>query len=453
MTAQNGFSKQADELRKQGKFNEACEMYARTFQEEPAKCDKWTAWGYAYCLRKSGAKKESLLLCREALQTWPDFQILRNLYAWNLFDDFSDDKSSDAKQPANDRELIAKAELVLDNSSPEDEKSPYVPTVFRVLKSLKSKVPYNANLILEWLDKLDYNKLDETCRSFDNGRGRSFNIASRKEEYLSIKTKALLRAGCFSECRDLSEKALNDLKSFNYDNDVWFKSRIAYCHHQEGNLETSLQLYQEILQKKPEWFIHKEVAAVFLDMNQPEKALKHCVSGCLGFGDATKKVGLFLLLAEILEKVGNSELAAQHVKLVYAIRKVNGWKVDAHLMSLQQKYGILETEDLAVNGLLKTLRREWEGLRFSENSKKYGRVKSILPTGNAGFIQQDNGGTFFFRVNDFKGSRSLLEAGLEVSFYLEDGFDRKKNKPTKVAVNICSERVYEQKESNVECAV
>lgn len=453
MTAQNGFSKQADDLRKQGKFNEACEMYARTFQEESENCDRWTAWGYAYCLRKSGAKKEAQLLCREALQTWPDFQILRNLYAWTLFDDFSDDKSSETKQPANDREFIAKAELVLENSSLKDEKSPYVPTVFRVLKSLKSKVPYNANLILEWLDKLDYDKLDETCRSFNNDKGRSFNIASRKEEYLSIKTKALLRIGDFLQCRELSEKALRELKSFNYSNDIWFKSRIAYCYHQEDNLEVSLQLYQEILQKKPEWFIHKEVAAVFLEINQLEKALKHCVSGCLSFGDAPKKVGLFLLLADILDKSGNSELAAQHVRLVYAIRKSNGWKIDAHLMSLQQKYGISDAEDLSVNSLLKILRREWETLRFSENSKKHGRVKSILPTGNAGFIQQDNGGTFFFRVNDFKGSRSLLEAGLEVSFYLEDGFDRKKNKATKVAVNICSERLLEQKESDVSCAV
>lgn len=177
------------------------------------------------------------------------------------------------------------------------------------------------------------------------------------------------------------------------------------------------------------------------------------VSGCLSFGDAPKKMGIFMLLADILEKTGNSELAAQYVRLIYAIRKSNGEKLDAHLMSLQQKYDISDADDLPVNDLLKSRHREWEALRFSEEGKKHGRIKSILPTGNAGFIQQDKGGTFFFRVNDFKGRRSLLEAGLEVSFYLEDGFDRKKNKATKVAVNICSERISEQKESDVACAV
>lgn len=439
------FLRQAQELRKSSEFAQACEYYAQAFQNEAEYCDKWAAWGFAYCLRKIGKYQQAILICQEGLPVWPDFQLLQNLYAWSLFDGLLASVKSDRTEEKKEQNLMAQAESILKNCCLEDEKSPYIATVFQILKYLKAKFPYNSGKILDWLGRLDYEKLSDTSRVFCDDKGRQIVQASHKEEYLSIKTKALVKAGFFSDCRELSEKALRELKKFSYNNDVWFKARIAYCHHQEGNLDAAIRLYQEVLCKKAEWFIYKELASVLVAKNQLPQALKYCVSGCLSFGDTTKKVGLFLLAADILEKMGDTHLAALHIKLVYMIRKSNDWRVDNDLLMRCQKYAVLEDKNVTEKGLLKTLRQKWEDLRFNESERKYGQIKSILPVGNAGFIRQDNGNSYFFRTSDFKGSRSKLEAGMAVSFYLVDSFDQKKNKPTQMATNIVCTALSEEK--------
>jgi hypothetical protein len=46
----------------------------------------------------------------------------------------------------------------------------------------------------------------------------------------------------FEEAIKISEEALENLSEFNYDNDIWFKRRIAVSNDELGNSELAIEL-------------------------------------------------------------------------------------------------------------------------------------------------------------------------------------------------------------------
>ncbi|MDR3292127.1 MAG: cold shock domain-containing protein [Methanobrevibacter sp.] len=126
-----------------------------------------------------------------------------------------------------------------------------------------------------------------------------------------------------------------------------------------------------------------------------------------------------------------------HAELVYQIRKNNKWNIDEEEIERLKNLNIDTEKTLRSNDLEKILRKFWEELKFKNKKLYSGTVVKILPNGKAGFIkEQINNNSFYFRINSFKGNRNSLKEGLNVSFYLERGFDRKKNEKTLNAVNI-----------------
>jgi hypothetical protein len=75
----------------------------------------------------------------------------------------------------------------------------------------------------------------------------------------------------------------------------------------------------------------------------------------------------------------------------------------------------------------------WNELKYGNKIRYLGEIKSLLPNGKAGFIESKNSKSYYFKTNQFEGKP---QPGLRVSFYLEEGFDVKKNKKTMNAVHI-----------------
>jgi len=86
--------------------------------------------------------------------------------------------------------------------------------------------------------------------------------------------------------------------------------------------------------------------------------------------------------------------------------------------------------------LMRDLKKIWENLKFGDQEVLRGIIKTIISEGKAGFVETENKKSYFFSTKDFKGRRDLIKEGLKVSFFLKDSFDKKKNQPTKNAVNI-----------------
>ena len=85
----------------------------------------------------------------------------------------------------------------------------------------------------------------------------------------------------------------------------------------------------------------------------------------------------------------------------------------------------------------KHLHHLWEEYFYKNQELKKGVIVSVLPNKKAGFIRCDEyPDNLYFSMNEFKHNITLAKTDQNVTFYEADGFDKKKNKQVKNAVNI-----------------
>ncbi|GHT09903.1 hypothetical protein FACS189426_09280 [Bacteroidia bacterium] len=256
--------------------------------------------------------------------------------------------------------------------------------------------------------------MDDKPFSFNDKDGKLREIASKKEQYYMLHSRALLEKGEFDECIKLCEEALGLFEKLHYDNDVWFRWRIALSYEGLGEYQKSLDLQLELLKRKKEWFIQKEIAEQYYRLGEYEKSLVYALDSALNFGDNDKKINTFIVLANTLEKLGKMEEAQLHNHLIEKIKR----------------------KDIDVENEISNLKTVWNTLRYSEKKSYSGIIKSLLPNGKAGFVETDNGKSYYFSLRDFKASPKKAIAGTKVRFYLAEGFDAKKNMKTMNAVEL-----------------
>lgn len=256
------------------------------------------------------------------------------------------------------------------------------------------------------------------------------------ETWYKLTTKALLDTGQYDKCINLSTEALLNLSEFTYDNDVWFKWRIAKSFNQLGEYDQSVDYLNDIKQFKNDWFIDNLMAENYFFKNDWDNALKYALSAALAKGDTDKKVNLYSLIEDILNKKNKQKEADIHAYLVYTIRKRHNWNIDENLEYKIEKAGFdLDNEDYFT--IEKHLHHLWEEYLYKNQELKKGVIVSVLPNKKAGFIRCDEyPDNLYFSMNEFKHNITLAKTGQNVTFYEADGFDKKKNKQVKNAVNI-----------------
>lgn len=250
------------------------------------------------------------------------------------------------------------------------------------------------------------------------------------------RTKALLEKGLFDECIELSQKALDTFETFHYSNDIWFARRISLSYKGLGKSETALEQLKFLLKRKNEWFIHKEIAEIYFEQGDTKQALKFAIDSALSFGDADKKLNLYKLLSEILISNNQNEEAKEHIEFMYQIRKAHEWRIDNDLQNLINKFQIDMEKIVNLRDSERELKRLWERLKFSNQTQLIGVIKTILPSGKAGFVETENKKSYYFQLRHFKGKFELAKEGQKVSFFLEEGFDTKKNQKSEIATNL-----------------
>lgn len=421
----------ADELRKAQKYNEAIPFYKNLWENYQEKCNEWDIWGYAQCLYKEQKYKESLEISRAGYKKYPDFVQIKNLYAWNIF------HTEIKKEKVDNEEVFFKAaNAIVELSNQDDKYSPYVVTCFKVIDYLSDKPNYNPEKISEWLDKLNPDTLSVEVRKIKTPENKERELASDKEKWYKTKSDVLLAQEKYEECIELSEKALRLFSKFHHGNDIWFKRNIALAKTGLKQYNEALKLFNEIYAIKSEWFIEKEIAEVYMSMQKYDEALKYAAIGALNLGEPKSKVKLYELLINLLKIKNLKEKIPTHIELIYSIRQKEGWKIENRIELLAKEFSVNVNLIRDVSEIIKELKPYWITLRFSGQKELSGKIKTILPNGQAGFIECDDKNSYYFKTKDFIGRKENIRVGQAVNFYLEDSFNRKKNQMTKVAVNI-----------------
>jgi tetratricopeptide (TPR) repeat protein len=423
--------KQADEFRRARKYADALSLYKQLWEEHRESCNEWEGWAYAFCLKQQKDYKQSLDICREVYKLKPDFENIKGVYAWCIY------YTEIAVEKVNDEPKFFKAgEGILKLSKQDDQYSPYTLTVFKILEYLNHKAIYPTDKILEWTEKLNFEILDNKPFSFTDNEGKIRELAPKKEQYFMWRTKALLEKGLFDECIELSQKALDTFENFHYSNEIWFARRISLSYKGLGQPEIALEQLKSLLKRKNEWFIYKEIAEIYFEQGNNEQALKFAIDSALSFGDADKKLNVYKLLYEILISTKQNEDAKKHIEFMYQIRKANEYKIDNDLQNLINKFQIDTTKTVNLRDFGRELKQLWEKLKFSNQTQLTGTIKSILPNGKAGFIETENKKSYYFKMNNFLAKQKWCQVGHKVTFFLEEGFDTKKNQKTENAVNV-----------------
>ena len=397
----------ADMLFAEKKHADATPLYRSLWDGFREKCNEWDGWRYAFCLKQLKDYQTALDVCRQVYVLNRNFEPAKGLYAWCIY--YTEITSDIADE---DRFLRA-AEAITKLAKQDDRYSAYNVTVFAVLNHLAKKMTYPTDKILDWTSKLNPQTLDDKVFAFTDKDGKEREVASKKEQYYMMRSRALLEKGAFDECIRICEEGLATFESLHYDNEVWFRWRIALSYEGLGEYEKSLNLQLELLKAKKEWFIQKEIAEQYYRLGDYEKSLQYALDSALNAGDTNKKINTYKVLAKTLTQLGKDEEARLHEKFI---------------SSLKNKEVNKEAEN--------TLRKIWNTLKYNSQPQYSGFIKSILPNGKAGFVATAKGKSYYFSIREFRAKREKLQVGQPVTFFLEEGYDAKKGKSAMNAVKI-----------------
>lgn len=298
-----------------------------------------------------------------------------------------------------------------------------------LLKKFKDKPSVNWAFVNKFCDLVAVGALDTACETREverKGVKKPMEFASDKENWFAFKTKALFETQQYQECFELSKQALETFEKFHYSNEVWFARRIALSKKNLGNSADALNELLQVLRRKKEWFIQNEVAGIYKENGDLEKSFKYAIEAANNFGDLEYKVGLLVLIAEILEKKQENELSFKHYMLSKLLRQQEEWKVPQTLdFALQGlSYAQLQLEQLP--NLKKELKYYWNSFKPQQpqhtgnnNQQLTGKIDRILHNdekGADGFIKYDNNKSVYFRANPTDELIKKIGVGLEVTF-------------------------------------
>ena len=465
------FSQQISKLNKEKNYSESLKFFKENkinFSEEQISSNVYLIAGMVTALRQTNNIDNAFKFLNHYKLSF-DYntkEIVLNAYGWLLFSKFKSDNSLNDKSQS-ENEIIDDEEIVENTGKHDFTKTEiikliesFIPLILcfnndfaysvlsnlfnTVLKTEKKKLNANWKFISEFCDKIDPESLKMECRTIDvirKGETKPMELASDKENWFAYKSKALMKMGHFQECYDVSKLALESFEKFHYSNDIWFARRIALSKKNLGNSEEAIKELQQILKKKKEWFIQKELAELYKEKGKNDKAFELAIDAINNFGDIEFKIDLLYLLGELLKTRGENELAFKHYILSLLIRQSEEWKVPEKLINEINNFYKEKIPLDKLPSIKSELKRYWNSFKLQPekssdpNQKLWGKIDKILHNdekGTDGFIRYDSKKSVYFRVNVDDALNSKMSLGLEVEFKIIPASANKKEKAIQV---------------------
>ena len=356
----------------------------------------------------------------------------KNRYAWDLYFARIKESFSVNELEENTKKLINITEQK--DSSKVNKPCPYTLSVMKLMKIYNENEQYMD--VLRWASKLKGELLSN--KQFKPNDEITMN--SNRENYYLQTTKALLALEKYDQTIKYCQDALVNIPKFNNNNDVWFKLRIAKSYKELGEYDSSIEFLQDILKYKHDWYLSRDMAENYFHKEEYDESLKWAAKAILNRdGKLESKVNLFSLIGDILEIKGFEDESLINKYMAYVIRNAMEWSIDDELKDLLSNYG-LDLENKDFKALFEEYKNMWVSLKYFGQERQYGVIDKVLKEGKSGFIKS-GGNSYYFNAFEFMDDKSYIYEGTEVSFYLEDAYNRSKDEMTKNAVNIYCEMI------------
>ncbi|GAB0174616.1 MAG: hypothetical protein HHAS10_04950 [Candidatus Altimarinota bacterium] len=353
-------------------------------------------------------------------------------YGWILFDELK--ASIKNKSDIGDSNLISDNNITLFLKNISNIKDDFSQSAFsQVFKSILDNHDEKGHWkqICEICKQIPYENLstrNEMIEATIKGKQKEVELASDQEKWFGYYTKALLESGKYEECSELSTLALDIIKKFHNGNDIWFSRRIALSNQHLGNTELALEKLLKIYEKKKDWFIEKELAEIYVLTGDTKQAFEYAIRAMNNYGDLEFKVGVMILLGDLLINEKEDEIAEKHYILSSLIRKREGWKIPQNLSG---KIKGSEVKDESFDVIKHDLIKYWKSLNKQQDIPKNrserfeGEVVKIMNNnerGINGFIgMQDKSSVYFILNRDSDNNLiNLIKIGTKVYFFIKE---------------------------------
>jgi hypothetical protein len=407
--------------------DEAVKLYQEMWETYPDQFNVWDAFYTVKAMRTSYSP--NLTWATELAEKYKVDKV-GNLYGWLIFDRCVKGKNR-TEILSNEKFIERLITLAPQKNLKEDDAFP-CPTTISILKLCDAHAEnlFNARKINELLSGLDYNIMSDRSKTIETQERGDVELSSDLEKYFALKTKSLLKLGEFESCKEHCIKGLELLEKFHYNNDLWFKMRIALSEDGLGNHEKSEDLFKELLESKAgndKWFLYRDISEVYFEQRDFVKAWKYAVDAAFYGNEPHFLIGLYLLQARILFKLERPTEGKILAELIAAILKEQEWNDKAEYNKLFSYYKIDRTTLPSVSDLIKEARIFWQKERYGNKPKNKGTIISIHKNGKIGRIKDQNNNFIGFHKKDLVKKMKSIEnlTGATVEFYIMESFEGK----------------------------
>ena len=407
--------------------DEAVQLYKEIFEVYPDDFNMWDAFNTIKAMRS--ANSPDLLWAHELALKHTNDKV-RNLYSWLIFDKCVKGKNRSGLI-ANENFIVGLPTIASQKNLKEDSTFP-CPLTISILKLCDAHAEnlFNARKIDELLSILDVALLSNKPKTIDTQERGEVELSSDLEKYFALRTKALFKLGDFENCIEYCKKALSELPNFHYNNDLWFKMRIALSEENLGNHTESESLLITLLESKAgsdKWFLYRDISEVYFEQGNFSKAWKYAVDSAFHGNEPHFLIGLYLLQARILFKLKRETEGKILAELIASILKEQGWSDKSEYTKLFSFYNVDRDNIPTVNKLITIARKFWQSERYGNNPKIKGKVISIHQNGKIGRIKDLRGKIVGFHKKDLTERVKNIESinGATVEFYSMKTYDNK----------------------------
>jgi len=435
---------QIRDLVKAKKFMEALDVYQNdirpNFKVNVIREDEFLVSELLHAFYKTEKFLDALNFVRDLKiplnKNMPEYGI--KMYGWSIYQllkqskknrSSSEENDSDMSPSVNNHEdqqtlndfLASEAIKVLSiiNLHDEDHYLLFSKLFFKLAEYLNNHRNPNWDSYIKLIEKIPYKSFHRIGDSrIINGKTRQF--ASDLERWYLVTCKSYYLSGNYEKCIQNGNEALNTFASFTSNNKVWIKRSMALSFYKLENYLETIRIYEEdILIKKNDWYLYKELSEIYQKFHDLDMALKYGIYAALIKGEFDLKCNLFQQIGEILFQKGERELGEKHVLLNYFIRTKNDWKINEGL-SKQVENLYLSPQDYNLETLHKEVSEYWDSFLLT------GLIAKTIPNKRIGWIQRDNQ-DYFFKFAFSPDSPSKIKEGKKVLFLIGKGLDRKNN--------------------------
>lgn len=417
---------QANELRKNGRLEEALPLYQSLWESAQ---DKFNGAGLLHCLRKLRRFEEALPLAKELEKQHIGFDWCRREIIWTYIGGYLNTLTE--KDTMRKTLNIANHILTL---QPDDLAMQKV--VFAVLKKAKQLKKWDIGC--EWVDRITPENIDSSPIKTERGdTGWSYQTI-----WYLHKIRCLIHQNLF---QDAIDKVDFVLQSPN-EKEKYFKRLKASALLKQGDIDQAEAILQTLCRaRRVEWWLMYDYAMLMSEKGEKTVALDYMYKAASSQKRLEGILGLILDAAALAKELNRMEESYYHLQLYKLIRERNEWSISESAMKELQELPAKHDfpSSVTFHEALKKCRTYWgvaspEQTSIPKKKNKRTNLAGTVKLAKEGapycFIHC-NKESFYCLISDFPASPV---DGMSVKFDAIQSYDKKKQKESWKAVNITS---------------